>query len=43
MSLLRHFKPETPAQQFAVAFAGMFALASWTVLIALFFTGSLGG
>jgi len=32
----------TQAQMIAVAFAAMFPLATWTVLIALFFAGELG-
>jgi len=35
--------PITPGQQFAVTFAAMLALATWTVLFALFVTGGLAG
>jgi hypothetical protein len=40
---LRYFVPVTPAQQLAVAFAAMAALAPWTVLIALWMAGALHG
>jgi hypothetical protein len=43
MPQLRSFKPVTPGQQFAVAFAAMIAIATWTVLVALFVTGGLAG
>jgi hypothetical protein len=43
MATFRHSRRMTQAQMIAVAFAAMCPLATWTVLIALFFAGELGG